>query len=53
MPTDTGRSNMGIGLSVCSAIIKAHGSDIVAENRPQGGARFRFTLELEDSSHGK
>ena len=53
MPTDTGRSNMGIGLSVCSAIIKAHGSEIIAENRPQGGAVFRFTLEMEEQTHGE
>jgi len=48
---DTGRSNMGIGLSVCRTIIKAHGSDIYAENRPEGGAVFRFTLELEEEHH--
>ena len=52
-PQDTGRSNMGIGLSVCSAIIKAHGSDIKAANRPGGGAQFRFALEMEESDHGK
>jgi len=44
---ETGRSNMGIGLSVCRTIIKAHGSDIRVENRPGGGARFTFKLELE------
>ncbi len=47
-PTDTGRSNMGIGLSVCSTIIKAHGSRIYAKNRPGGGAEFSFTLEAEE-----
>ena len=47
-PTDTGRSNMGIGLSVCRTIIKAHGSDIQAENLPGGGARFSFSLEMEE-----
>jgi len=52
-PTDTGRSNMGIGLSVCSAIIKAHGSEIKAANRPGGGAEFRFALEMEESEHGE
>ena len=52
-PRDTGRSNMGIGLSVCSAIIKAHGSEITAANRPEGGARFRFALEMEEPNHGK
>ena len=47
-PTDTGRSNMGIGLSVCSAIVKAHGSEMQAKNRPEGGAEFCFALELEE-----
>ena len=46
---ETGRSNMGIGLSVCRTIIKAHGSDIQVENRPGGGARFRFMLEMEEN----
>ena len=50
-PTDTGRSNMGIGLSVCSTIVKAHGGEIRAENRPGGGAVFRFILEMEDMNH--
>ena len=49
--TDTGRSNMGIGLSVCRTIIKAHGSDIRAENRPGGGAAFSFALEMEESNN--
>ena len=44
-PVDGTRRNMGIGLSVCSAIIKAHGGEITAENRSGGGAVFRFSLE--------
>ena len=50
-PVDSSRSNMGIGLSVCSTIIKAHGGKIFAENRPSGGAAFRFTLEMEENDH--
>ncbi len=50
-PTDTGRSNMGIGLSVCRTIIKAHGSDIHAKNRPEGGASFFFALEMEENEN--
>ena len=50
---DTGRSNMGIGLSVCRTIIKAHGSDITVEHRPGGGARFSFRLEMEDNQDVK
>lgn len=48
-PADGRRSSMGIGLSVCAAIIKAHGSEIHAENLPEGGARFYFSLEMGDS----
>ena len=40
------RRNMGIGLSVCSAIIKAHGGEITAHNAPGGGAQFDFLLDL-------
>ena len=47
-PADGSRSNMGIGLSVCAAIIKAHGGEIHAENNPSGGASFSFALELEN-----
>lgn len=39
----------GIGLSVCAAIIKAHGGAITAENRKGGGALFRFTLKTEEA----
>lgn len=46
--SDSRRSNMGIGLSVCATIVRAHGSKIVAENDPAGGAVFRFSLETED-----
>ena len=37
--------NMGIGLSVCMSIVKAHGGIITAENAVDGGAIFRFTLK--------
>jgi two-component system sensor kinase FixL len=46
-------SAMGIGLSISRRIIEAHGGTLVAENRPAGGAIFRFTLpsleELEEA----
>ena len=35
---------MGIGLSVCQNIIKAHGGFFTAENHIDGGAVFRFGL---------
>ena len=49
-PTDGSRNNMGIGLSVCSTIIKAHGGEIYAKNRPEGGAIFGFALDLEEDN---
>lgn len=48
-PSDGSRNNMGIGLSVCSTIVKAHGGTIYAENRAEGGAKFYFTLQAEDT----
>ena len=50
-PIDSTRSNMGIGLSVCRTIIKAHGSELKAGNRRSGGAAFRFDLEMEENSY--
>ena len=46
-PADGSRNNMGIGLSICSAIIKAHGGTVNAKNLKGGGASFSFELEKE------
>ena len=48
-PDDMGgdsRRTMGIGLSVCSTIVRAHGGSMTAENRPEGGAKLSFTLPI-------
>ncbi len=48
-PADSGgRHNMGIGLSACRAIVKAHGGTMEAQNVPGRGARFCFTLPLDE-----
>ena len=52
-PVDSTRSNMGIGLSVCRTIIKAHGSELKAGNRAGSGAVFSFALEMEETNHVK
>jgi two-component system sensor histidine kinase KdpD len=39
-------SGVGLGLTICRGIITAHGGRIWVENRPGGGALFRFTLPL-------
>lgn len=45
---DSGKHGMGIGLSVCAAIIKAHGGEIKAESKPGEGTTIRFWLETEE-----
>jgi two-component system sensor histidine kinase KdpD len=43
---------VGLGLTICRGIIEAHGGHIWADNRPGGGAFFRFTLPLEENPPG-
>ena len=44
---DGGR-NMGIGLSVCMSIIKAHNGNMHAGNKKEGGACMTFYLPMEE-----
>lgn len=39
------KEGMGVGLSICRSIIEDHGGKIWAENMPDGGAKFSFSLK--------
>ena len=43
-----GRRSMGIGLSVCMSIVRAHGGTMKAENRATSGACVSFALPMEE-----
>jgi C4-dicarboxylate-specific signal transduction histidine kinase/ABC-type uncharacterized transport system substrate-binding protein len=40
----TKTKGIGVGLAICRAIINAHRGTLTAENNPEGGAAFCFTL---------
>ncbi len=42
--TKTGAGGTGLGLAIARGIIGLHGGRVWAENRPEGGALFQFTL---------
>ena len=41
------RGGTGLGLYLCSLIVRAHQGTITAQNRPEGGARFAFDIPVE------
>ncbi len=43
---ESARPGMGMGLAVCRGLVEAHGGELAAANRPDGGAVFRVLLPL-------
>jgi K+-sensing histidine kinase KdpD len=41
---DDRASGVGLGLAICRGILRAHGGELTARNRRNGGARFCLTL---------
>ena len=48
---DDGRS-MGIGLSVCRTIVRAHGGELLCGQSDLGGAAFTFNLPCAEAENG-
>lgn len=44
---------IGLGLTICRAIVTAHGGRIWAERREGGGAAFSFALPVPPANHGQ
>ena len=45
------KEGLGIGLSISQSIIHDHKGKIWAENKPDGGAEFSFSLNIHTDDH--
>jgi two-component system sensor kinase FixL len=46
----TKTEGLGVGLSICRAIVQAHGGALTAEDRQAGGTCFRFTVPATENA---
>lgn len=46
------RRGVGLGLAICKSIVEAHGGNISAANKKDGGAIFKFYIPEEENEDG-
>lgn len=52
-PARQREGGVGLGLSIAKAIVDLHGGSILAENQPEGGARFTISLPFDPAKRNE
>jgi signal transduction histidine kinase len=50
---ESGGGGLGLGLAICKRLVEAHGGEISAEGRSEGGISFVFTIPVADAHTGR